>query len=349
MSDTALPVIFRFDTTANRTAFTPTPGVSEQLYVWLDSDDQPNAYYWDGAAWQLFNSGGASGITELTGDVTAGPGSGSQAATIAANAVSNTKLADMAALTTKVRAANSSGDPSDLAISDGETAKRVGTAMVSARFGWLSRSTKVPGDTSYTVPAGVYRIFVRGVGPGGGGGGADQSAAGSGVGGGGGAGGYFEKWLSVSPGDSFTIAVGAKGTGGAAGNNAGNPGTANTVFDSGGTPLTGNLGSGGASMAVGTSLSSSAGGAGGSASGTGATLVDGMTGGTGYRWASATILGGPGGNSMLGIGGTVKHGATATSATGRGAGGAGAMEFANQADRAGGDGADGVIIIDEFA
>lgn len=55
MSDTALPAIIRFDTTANRIAFTPAPGVVEQLYIWLDSDDQPNAYYWDSATWQPLN------------------------------------------------------------------------------------------------------------------------------------------------------------------------------------------------------------------------------------------------------------------------------------------------------
>lgn len=63
MSDTALPVIFTFDTTANRMAFTPTPGVSTQLYIWLDSDDQPNAYYWDGATWQIFNAGSGGSVT----------------------------------------------------------------------------------------------------------------------------------------------------------------------------------------------------------------------------------------------------------------------------------------------
>jgi len=54
------------------------------------------------------------GITELTSDVTAGPGSGSQAATIAANAVTNTKLADMATQTIKGRTTAGSGDPEDL-------------------------------------------------------------------------------------------------------------------------------------------------------------------------------------------------------------------------------------------
>lgn len=56
-----------------------------------------------------------SGITQLTGDVTAGPGSGTQAATIAADAVTNAKLANMAQATLKGRAAGAgSGDPTDL-------------------------------------------------------------------------------------------------------------------------------------------------------------------------------------------------------------------------------------------
>jgi hypothetical protein len=59
--------------------------------------------------------GGPSGISQLTGDVTAGPGSGSQVATIAADAVTNTKLANMAQSTIKGRAAAAgTGDPTDL-------------------------------------------------------------------------------------------------------------------------------------------------------------------------------------------------------------------------------------------
>lgn len=55
--------------------------------------------------------GVSSGITELTGDVTAGPGSGSQAATIANNAVTLAKMADIATDSIIGRASNSSGDP----------------------------------------------------------------------------------------------------------------------------------------------------------------------------------------------------------------------------------------------
>ncbi len=69
----------------------------------------------DGTNWQSFSAAvGAGAINQLTGDVTAGPGSGSQVATIAANAVSNTKLRDSGALSVIGRSANSAGDPADI-------------------------------------------------------------------------------------------------------------------------------------------------------------------------------------------------------------------------------------------
>jgi len=68
---------------------------------------------------------GGSGITELTSDVTAGPGTGSQAATIANNAVTDAKLRDSAANSVIGRSANSSGDPADIASStDGQVLRR---------------------------------------------------------------------------------------------------------------------------------------------------------------------------------------------------------------------------------
>lgn len=48
----------------------------------------------DGTNWQTYSDGGAAGINQLTGDVTAGPGSGSQTASIANNAVVTAKIAN---------------------------------------------------------------------------------------------------------------------------------------------------------------------------------------------------------------------------------------------------------------
>jgi hypothetical protein len=71
-------------------------------------------------------TGAASGITQLTGDVTAGPGSGSQAATIPSNTITtakvaddqitNAKLAEMATQTIKGNDSASTANPSDLSI-----------------------------------------------------------------------------------------------------------------------------------------------------------------------------------------------------------------------------------------
>ena len=99
MSDTAINQIVQYGTAAQRVAFTPDPPLIagnpvQTLYIWYETDNAPDTYVWDGSAWVLINSGGVSGITELTGDVTAGPGSGSQAATIANNAVTTAKIAN---------------------------------------------------------------------------------------------------------------------------------------------------------------------------------------------------------------------------------------------------------------
>ncbi|MDP2621354.1 MAG: hypothetical protein Q8P46_14480 [Hyphomicrobiales bacterium] len=74
-------------------------------------------------------SGDGIGITALTSDVTAS-GSGSVAATIANNAVTNPKLRDSAALSVIGRSANSVGDPADIAAgSDHQVLRRSGTAL----------------------------------------------------------------------------------------------------------------------------------------------------------------------------------------------------------------------------
>ncbi len=82
-----------------------------------------------------------TGITELTGDVTAGPGSGSQAATIADGAVTYAKMQDVSAASRLLGrgSAAGAGDPQELTIGSGLTF--TGTeldAAFSGAFGDLS-------------------------------------------------------------------------------------------------------------------------------------------------------------------------------------------------------------------
>lgn len=73
---------------------------------------------------------GGSGINQLTGDVTAGPGTGSVAATISPNAVTDADLRQSAALSVMGRSANSIGNEADIAAgADGNVLRRSGTTL----------------------------------------------------------------------------------------------------------------------------------------------------------------------------------------------------------------------------
>lgn len=119
MSDTTLNRFVSRGTHAQRLAYTPsppTPASGPSSGYFFFETDTGDTFSWDGAAWAQVNATG-TGITQLTGDVTAGPGSGSQAATIANDAVSNAKLRNSGALSVIGRSANSAGDPADISAS----------------------------------------------------------------------------------------------------------------------------------------------------------------------------------------------------------------------------------------
>ncbi len=131
---------------------------------------------------------------------------------------------------------------------------------------------------TFTVPAGVFNIFVRVWGAGGAGG---TSSDGNYPGGGGGGGGYGEGIYAVTPGASISVTIGAGGVGG--------PGGSTSV----GTLLTatgGNLGEAG-----------SAGGIGGGA--TGGTVAGAPLGLIGNSGSNGIYYGSPGGTVEGGNGG----------------------------------------------
>jgi len=166
--------------------------------------------------------------------------------------------------------------------------------------------------------------------------------------GGGGAGGYSRKTVSKATiGASQVVTIGALGAGGAAGTNNGSNGTATSV----GTLCIANGGSGGGSSAT----APGSGGAGGAA-GTGDIAAPGMYGDSARipinAPANTIATSGMGASTLIGSGGTsnyaVNNVRAGFSATGRGAGGGGAVGSFTTSTAAGGDGTAGYVIITEF-
>lgn len=202
------------------------------------------------------------------------------------------------------------------------------------------------GAGTYTPPPGCTYIEVEAVGAGGGGAGAPTGAAttnGS-AGPGGGGGGYFRKSIT-SLDTSYAYDVGSGGAGGAAGANNGSSG-GNTTFGT----LAANGGTGG--VAVAQAISGvSAGPVGGTATG-GDINISGDSGGPGY-WTSFEFLGGSSGSSQLGarcvqVGGKSTGSAAGNNGLNYGCGGGGAYVAGVATPRAGGNGSNGTIIVNEY-
>jgi hypothetical protein len=215
------------------------------------------------------------------------------------------------------------------------------------------------GSTTWTAPAGVTSVEYLVVGGGGGAGNGYDNAGG----GGGGAGMVLSGSTIVTPGNTYTVTVGAGGVGGAneRANNAGLPGN-NSVFDSitalGGGNGLGSRTGGVAGVAQVSNTTSATGGSGsgggfggkggGGSTGNGSNN-SGSTGGAGGSGTSSSItgsvviygVGGSGANA-----GTQNPGVNGTSNTGNGgrAGGAGTANSTG-----GGNGGSGVVVIKYYA
>ena len=250
---------------------------------------------------------------------------------------------------------------------------------------WTSNNINVYGgtvqsftsSTTWTAPAGVTSVNYLVVAGGGGGG---SAATGISMGGGGGAGGLLQGQLTVVPGTTYTVTVGAGGSAGTNGGNsvfgsitatgggAGAGGISSFVYaqnggsGGGGGPYTGlQKGSGiaGQGFDGGSAGNIDAAGGGGGSSGVGGSISSGTVGGAGgpgtvvgITGSNVTYAGGGGGGAYLGYtggaggsggGGAGGANADGANATGYGSGGGGAGQYGNT--HVGGSGSNGIVIL----
>lgn len=199
---------------------------------------------------------------------------------------------------------------------------------------------------TYTTPTGAILLKVTLIGSGGGGGGCSSSTGAAGAGGGGGGGGAVVAYIS-SPASTYSYTAAAIAAGGTAGANSGTNGNNSTfsTFTAGG-----GLGGGGSSASTVIDVDGQGGG-GGSASG-GTVNIGGSPGTSGLILSGLVAAGGTGGAAALGGGGGLGGFTFATGAgangSGPGGGGAGGVNVNNGGAFAGGTGAAGIIIVEEF-
>lgn len=228
----------------------------------------------------------------------------------------------------------------------------VNTSQVGNGLGITSRTVIQQGTITYTPPAGTLAILVQCVAAGGGGGGVTSAAVSGAAGAGGGSAGYAEAYITAPGAGPFTVSVGAGGT---AGTNAGGTGGTggNSTFGAGPT-VQANGGAGGTGMLAATTVGYAAGGPGASTTGQlGDYTLRGNSGSigilnTGLIGASGNGGGAPG---ALGGGGAVGRTAAAAGNNGGqyGGGASGGLVLNGSGAVAGGVGANGLIVVWEFA
>jgi len=212
---------------------------------------------------------------------------------------------------------------------------------------------------TYSTPSGVRALKVTVVGGGGGGGGVNGSTTANtnAYSDGGGGAGYATAFIPTAEA-SYTYTVGSGGTGGAVGNNAGAAGGTTEFKNAGSTIIVSAAGGGGGFGDTGASSTGSVTGTPGVGSITGLGTPGGVIGsGTGIyangygRTISGTLysLAGSGYCPFIGGGVASSIAATGDDATNYGEGGGGVRTTtASGSDFAGGDGFQGIIIIEEY-
>lgn len=208
------------------------------------------------------------------------------------------------------------------------------------------------GASTFTSLAATNKIRARVIGAGGGGGG--TAATGStqyAIGAGGGSGGYAEGIFTGGFSGGLSVTIGVKGAGGAAGSNNGSTGGSSSL----GALLSATGGSGGAGGTVQTGVIVGIGGNPGNGSNGIGTITNlnqiGQQGGIAVGVNTGDFVSGSGGGTTFGGGGAGWGSAASVGniATSFGSGGGGAAATPSIAALAGGQGAPGVVIVEEFS
>lgn len=203
-----------------------------------------------------------------------------------------------------------------------------------------------PGNYIYTVPDGIYMLYVSAAAGGGGGGGCNYGSGGYGGGGGGGA-AVFNRAIFAEPGEQISITVGSGGVGGTyAGSGTAETGAdgGNTMFGSYFTLLGGKGGTGASGTKGG-----KGGVAGGEGGGVGGTYTNTSTPQPGITGPVAPTDSGAyyhfGGGGSLGTGGYLGRDIDDTSPLNGGGGSGGNYDTISSSSRNGQDGANGIVFI----
>jgi hypothetical protein len=212
--------------------------------------------------------------------------------------------------------------------------------------GRFLRRTVISASGNWTPGLDAKNALIRMVGAGGAGGGSATAATSASAGGGGGSGSYLERYMPVTGGTAYVATIGAAGAG--ASGAVGGAGT-NTTLVVGATTLTAPGGAGGTLMAAAATVVMGLGGSGGAVATNGDVNGTGSPGGFSYRGSAALAQSGVGGDSEFagGANGIAAQGA-GIAATGRGAGGGGAVTLNAGVAQAGGNGGAGLIVVDEY-
>lgn len=240
--------------------------------------------------------------------------------------------------------------PSSLVQTDGSNLLVSSNTLPTASLASIPQPTitiLTSGSGTYTPPAHCTHIRVRAWGGGGGGGGSSGAASSGGAAGGGAGGGYCESVIDNPSSGGYSYSVGSGGGGGPAGANNGGTGNSTTFgsMSAGG----GGFGNGATAGVVASAVSGNSGGV---SSGGNIININGSDSGVGITISTTVAMSGFGGSSPNGGGQARGRASNSSNPSGfsgysPGGGGSGGAST-NGSSAAGGNGANGQIVIEEF-